>query len=186
MQKIVSDPQFGDIVLSRRRGTKKISLSVRANGSVRLTLPLLCSWRKGLHFLESKREWIISTQERLKTKTDKRKGIDGSDENKLREEAKRIFPTITAELAAQYGFRYGRVSIRRSRTRWGSCSARNDISLSIYLAALPEHLQRFIILHELCHTRIKNHSAAFHALLDSLVEGREKELSKELRTYKIV
>lgn len=186
MQKIISDPDFGDITLVRRRGTRKISLSVRSTGNVRLTLPLLCSWRQGLRFLESKREWVVASQERLRIKANKRQSIDGSDENKLREKAKRIFPTMTAELAARYGFRYGRVSIRRSRTRWGSCSARNDISLSIYLAALPEHLQRFVVLHELCHTRIKNHSAAFHTLLDSLVEGQEKELAKELRGYKIV
>jgi predicted metal-dependent hydrolase len=50
---------------------------------------------------------------------------------------------------------------------------------------LPEHLREFILLHELCHTRHHNHSAAFHALLNSLVEGRESVLNAELRKYKI-
>lgn len=49
---------------------------------------------------------------------------------------------------------------------------------------LPEHLRDFIILHELCHTRHHNHSPQFHALLDSLVGGRERLLNRELKQYR--
>jgi predicted metal-dependent hydrolase len=48
---------------------------------------------------------------------------------------------------------------------------------------LPEHLREFIILHELCHTRHHNHSEAFHKLLDSLVQGKEKAFNRELKAY---
>lgn len=101
----------------------------------------------------------------------------------LRTEASETLPAMVAEAAALYGFSYGKVSVRASRTRWGSCSYRDDISLSIFLMQLPPHLIRFVILHELCHTRHRDHSAAFHSLLDSLVQGREKELRRELLRY---
>jgi predicted metal-dependent hydrolase len=45
------------------------------------------------------------------------------------------------------------------------------------------HLREFIILHELCHTRHHNHSVAFHALLDSLLGGKEKALNRELKAH---
>lgn len=101
----------------------------------------------------------------------------------LRAEASHVLPVMVAEAAARYGFSYGKVSVRASRSRWGSCSYNDDISLSIFLMLLPDHLIRFVILHELCHTRHRDHSAAFHSLLDSLVGGREKELRRELLRY---
>ena len=76
------------------------------------------------------------------------------------------------------------VTIRATRSKWGSCNGRNDLSLSLYLMTLPEHLRDFVILHELCHTVHHDHSPRFHALLDRLVGGKEKLLNKELRSYR--
>lgn len=101
----------------------------------------------------------------------------------LRAEAKEVLPGMVAEAAARYGFAYGKVTVRASRTRWGSCSYRDDISLSIFLMRLPRHLIWYVIVHELCHTRHKDHSPEFHRLLDSLLEGREKQLRRELLGY---
>lgn len=101
----------------------------------------------------------------------------------LRAEAKEVLPGMVAEAAVRYGFNYGKVSVRASRSRWGSCSYRDDISLSIFLMRLPRHLIWYVVVHELCHTRHKDHSPEFHHLLDSLVGGREKQLRRELLGY---
>jgi len=74
---------------------------------------------------------------------------------------------------------------RASRTKWGSCSGRNHISLSLFLMTLPEHLRDYVIVHELCHTVHHDHSPRFHALVDRLVGGREKALNRELRAFTI-
>ena len=78
-----------------------------------------------------------------------------------------------------------KLSIRASRTKWGSCSGRNHISLSLFLMTLPEHLRDYVIVHELCHTVHHDHSPRFHALVDRLVGGREKALNRELRAFTI-
>ena len=99
----------------------------------------------------------------------------------LRREAKRTLPDMVERLAQQYGFKYGRVTIRATRSKWGCCTSQNNLSLSLFLMTLPTHLQEFVVLHELCHTVHHNHSAEFHALLNRVTNGREKELNRQLK-----
>jgi predicted metal-dependent hydrolase len=75
------------------------------------------------------------------------------------------------------------LSIRDSKTRWGSCSGRNTISLSLYLMQVPEHRQDYVILHELCHTVYHDHSVRFWALMDEVTGGQSCVLRAELRKY---
>ncbi len=100
----------------------------------------------------------------------------------LRNEAKNYLPERTDILAQKFGFKYEKVSVRNARTRWGSCSGKNNISLNIHLMRLPEYLSDYVILHELCHTIEKNHGKKFWTLLDR-VTGNAKKLDKELNNY---
>ena len=88
-------------------------------------------------------------------------------------------------LAEMYGFACNRVTIRQQKTRWGSCSPKNNISLNIKLVLLPEELLDYVILHELVHTRIHNHSRKFWVELDKYVMN-SKGLAKRLKMNEIV
>lgn len=96
-------------------------------------------------------------------------------------EAKHYLPGRIAELAKRHGFVFGKVTIRNNRSNWGSCSSRNNISLNLKLMKLPDHLIDFVLLHELAHTRIKNHGPMFWELLDNLSEGKAKSYTQELK-----
>lgn len=102
-----------------------------------------------------------------------------------RSEAQTYLPQQVAKLASKHGFNYKRVTVRKSKTRWGSCSSVNNINLSIYLMKLPMHLIDYVILHELCHTVEKNHGKGFWAMLDKVTCGRAKELAKETKCYSV-
>lgn len=102
----------------------------------------------------------------------------------LRHIAKEYLPPRLKMLAAKHGFSYNAVSVRDSHTRWGSCSSKRNISLSIYLQLLPTHLADYVILHELCHTVEMNHSTSFWKLMDRVTDGKSKLLRKELKKYK--
>lgn len=102
--------------------------------------------------------------------------------NILRMEAKKYLPARTQYLAHSYDFKFNQIFIKNLKSRWGSCSGKNNINLNLHLMRLPEHLSDFIILHELCHTIHKNHGPKFHELLNTIV-GDEKALNKELKKY---
>lgn len=100
-----------------------------------------------------------------------------------RYEAKQILPRRLKQLAQQHGFSYNKVSIRNNKSNWGSCSSANNISLNLQMMKLPDELIDYILLHELVHTEIKNHSNAFWQRLDEITNFRAKELSKAVRQY---
>ncbi|MFC1930119.1 M48 family metallopeptidase [Chloroflexota bacterium] len=87
-------------------------------------------------------------------------------------------------MAKHCNFSYNRVFIRNQKTRWGSCSSKNNISLNMKLVKLPDELIGYVILHELAHTRRKDHSKAFWTEMDKLV-GNGKKMASRLKSYGI-
>jgi hypothetical protein len=125
------------------------------------------------------RSSLLGKQKALK----ERPQLTAEDVERMRQEAKDTLPRRVAELAYMHGFHYAGLTIRDSKTRWGSCSGRNTISLSLYLMQVPEHLQDYVILHELCHTVHHNHSPRFWALMDTVTDGKAHALRRELHQY---
>jgi predicted metal-dependent hydrolase len=82
-------------------------------------------------------------------------------------------------LAAELGIDYARMTVRRQRTRWGSCSSRGSISLNVCLMFQRPEVVRYLMIHELCHRRHMNHSRRFWSLVASY-EPDWKPLDVEL------
>jgi predicted metal-dependent hydrolase len=79
----------------------------------------------------------------------------------LAQRARAVLAAALAECARRHAYEYRQVAIRRQRTRWGSCSARGTISLNSCLLFQTPQVMRYLLLHELVHTRHMNHSRAF-------------------------
>jgi len=109
-----------------------------------------------------------------------RKGI----ERALKVEAKQFLPDKVKHLAVKFEFNYNKLTLKNIKSRWGSCSKKNNINLSVHLMRLPDHLIDYVILHELVHTVHHNHSKRFWAMLDT-VSGGAKILDKELGKHRI-
>ena len=75
--------------------------------------------------------------------------------------AKQFLPQYLAQVSQEVGLAYRECTIRKPKTRWGSCSARHDIMLNAALVLMPEHYVRSVCIHELAHTRHFDHSSAF-------------------------
>lgn len=103
--------------------------------------------------------------------------------NFLLYEAKSFLPKRLKLLADQHGFEYKSCTIRNNSSRWGSCSSSKSINLTLYLMKLPIELIDYVLLHELCHLREMNHGPKFWELLNSLTDGKAKQLRDELKNY---
>lgn len=79
----------------------------------------------------------------------------------LMQRARQVLSPWLTGCARELGFDYERVVIRRQRTRWGSCSTRGTISLNCCLLFQPAPVVRYLMIHELAHTRHMNHSSRF-------------------------
>jgi predicted metal-dependent hydrolase len=128
---------------------------------------------------------VERTRERLSQRAVNAPTISQPEVEILRRQARQYVPHTVERLARNFGFNYTSLRISSAHTRWGSCSGRNGISISLFTMLLPEHLREFIILHELCHTIHHNHSAEFHALLNKVVCGNETQLNRELKGHHI-
>jgi len=98
----------------------------------------------------------------------------------LKKEAKNFLPARVQKLAAANNFQFGKLSLRNQKTRWGSCSHNNNISLNIQLMRLSDIYIDYVILHELCHTVVKNHGIEFWKLMEKVLPAA-KTIAREMR-----
>ena len=188
-------PGIGEVLLVKRRGTKTLRINVSPRRGVTVSMPWTVTYDEALRFLLSKRQWvenaILRQKMRIQGAVDNGKTAavpsDPTALERMRETARAVLVPKLLRAAEKYGFGFhGRVAIKNNTTNWGSCSSKGNINLNMRLVLLPEPLQDYVILHELCHLRHQNHGPEFHALLDRILEGREKALSSELNTWRII
>ena len=84
------------------------------------------------------------------------------------QQAHQVFQEISVPLMKQmkkYNVLPKSFTIKKMKTRWGSCSSKGSINLNLDLIKLPEGCIKAVILHELCHLVHMNHSKEFYALM---------------------
>lgn len=100
----------------------------------------------------------------------------------LKKEAEQLLPMRLHTLAQQYDFTYNSVSVKKLKSRWGSCNERKDIVFNIFLMQLPWHLIDYVILHELTHTKVLRHGQPFWTELSKYVSNLSV-IRKEMKSY---
>jgi hypothetical protein len=117
-------------------------------------------------------------ERRLKDQADAARNLPSLSDREARE---KLGQRLT-ELADRHGLTFTRFSIRRQKTRWGSCTHHGAINLNIALARLPQNLMDYVILHELLHTRIKGHGRIFWKELERL-HAQAVDHHRQLRSF---
>lgn len=95
-------------------------------------------------------------------------------------EAKNYLPSRLEFLAKKYNFNYNKIALKNQKTRFGSCSYQNNINLNINLMNYDFDCIDYVIIHELVHTKIKNHSKNFWNEVEKYCPNY-KELRKKLK-----
>ena len=151
-----------ELIRSRRR-----TLAVEFRGGKMIVrAPLLASKGQIDRFLEARRDQIEAYLEKERAREAERAGVQKLTQEAHRDllkRAKEIIPQRVAYYAPLVGVDYGRVTVRSQRTRWGSCSAKGNLSFNCLLLLAPPEVLDGVVVHELCHRKEPNHSSRFYA-----------------------
>ena len=177
MYREIEHPKVGKVRYFRNKRAKRIIVSIKPDYT-RVVIPNQQTFNNAKSFFESKIEWIKTRTKEMKKRVKKAESLT----NIGKQEARKILESRISQLAEEHGFEYNRISIRKQKTRWGSCSAKNNISLNMNLLHLPKELIDYVLLHELVHTRVKNHGKDFWNELDKVVPN-SKKIDKQLKDY---
>lgn len=179
--KTITIPGVGDVLLEKSRRARHVSLSVRPFRGARVAVPVGVSFAAAEAVAREKAGWLRRQIRRM--------GVLEQEAEALplapalpRPAARQYLVQRLERLAQQHGFTFNRVFVRNQKTRWGSCSYRNNINLNIHLARLPERLTDYALLHELVHTRIRNHGPDFWTEMIRLMPDA-RALDRELDRY---
>ena len=175
---------LGPVLYERSAKARRVVITVRPFKGIRVAVPRGVSFDKAEKFLRSRVSWALRHLERMKEVERAQLEFAQSCEPMDRKRAGALLGKRLEHLSQAHGLAYTRLSIRCQRTRWGSCSARGNISLNAKLVNLPEELIDYVIVHELVHTRIMNHSRVFWAELERRVPGARK-MDAQLKKYRL-
>ena len=169
----------------RSRRARRVIISVSPTKGVRVSVPVRTSFRKAFDFVDTKKGWIQKHLAIIEKNEHRKQTLGIPFQTIDTADARKRITDRLYYLAGEHGFTCNHVTIRQQKTRWGSCSPKNNISLNIKLVLLPENLLDYVILHELVHTRVHNHSKKFWAELDKYIVD-SKAMAKRLRTNEMV
>lgn len=168
-QKILVDPEIGEVVFRKSTRSRRVSIRVHPVKGVSVSVPYMVPYAAAMAFFKLKRDWVLETLRRQKDRMKDIPVATPDEVETLRRQAKAELPLRLAELASRYGFTYNKVTIKHNSSNWGSCSTRNNINLNLNIVRLPNVLQDYVLLHELCHLRHHDHGHAFHLLLEHVL-----------------
>lgn len=168
--------------LRRSRRARYMRLTIYPGGTLVVTAPPWCSTHRIERFLAEQAAWIAEKLEALKEmrplpRAGRREYLA------LREAARRTIRDRVQFWNKRFGFPYGRVAIKNHRSLWGSASVKRNLNFNFRLVLLPPELLDYVVVHELCHLKEQNHSAAFWSLVRSALPDY-RALRNELRRYR--
>lgn len=169
-------------IIKNSKRSRRIRISV-SGGRVIVTAPTRVNRDQLDRLVDHHRDWIeraIRKHERLAEGVKLSRDI--FDKNEFAARTKALIEDSYKLIAAPYRVKLGKISIKKMRSRWGSCSGRGNVSINLLLGKLPEELLEYVVIHELCHLVHHNHSKSFWSLVEKFTP-EFKIRKRELRRY---
>ena len=167
-----------------RTSRKTIAIQITLDGDVTVRAPRDCEKAEIDDLIRDRREWIeekraefLAQKRECEKKQEQFPKITPESEREFRRLAKEKIPKRVALFAEQVGVDYGKITIKDTKSRWGSCSYQGNLNFCWRLILAPEEVLDYIVVHELCHRLELNHSARLWAEVKRVLPEYEK--SKE-------
>lgn len=170
-----------DLKISTR--ARRMRISVHQGGRVAVTIPKRISESKAHKFVLEKIDWVL--EKSLLAPSIKNKDL--SSVTRLhylnnKKEALCLAKKKVVKWNKYFGFEFSEIKVKFHKTKWGSCSAKGNLNFNYKIIFLPEELQDYIVVHELCHLQEMNHSSKFWDLVGSIMPDykKRKRMFREL------
>ena len=155
-----------------RSDRRTVAVEITRDGRVLVRAPRRLSRTAIDGFLLRHEAWIARQLDKLRADP----GPTAAEIAALKARARAVLPGKVDLWARRMGVTPTGVKITAARKRYGSCSGRNSLCFSCFLMNCPEEAVDLVVVHELCHIRVKNHGPGFYALLEQyLPDYRERK-----------
>ena len=156
-----------------RSNRKTITMRITGPDSVEVRAPLGMPQSQIDDFIERHQAWIAKHIDRIPQPASP---FTEEEIRALGDQALQVIPDRVRHYAALIGVRYGRITIRNQKSKWGSCSANGNLNFNCLLMLTPPEVIDSIVVHELCHRKEMNHSKAFWTEVEKIIpDYRQRE-----------
>lgn len=141
-------------------------LLVHSDGAVMVTVPWYLRRSIAEQFIKEKSGWLFSKINFFeKHQENPIVRYSRSDYASHKEKAHTLAKEKADYFSRLYGHPYHTISIKNQRTCWGSCSRKGNLNFNYKILFLPENMQDYIVVHEICHLKELSHSKNFWQLV---------------------
>ena len=170
-------------------GRKTLAVTVTADGQVIVRAPERLPKGEIRKFIE-KQGWI---RHHMKLSAERKRNqkkirMTAKERENYKKEAKTVITRLCRIYAEQMGVSCGKITIREQKTRWGSASSRGNLNFNWKLILMPRKVLEYVVVHELAHLKVMNHSPAFYEAVAQYMPDYEQPktwLSKHGAEYNI-
>ena len=156
----------------QRCNRKSVVITVNSKAEVIIKAPYRTTNAEIQEILQKRAKWIKDHVDKVKKERERAKSVEplsNEELNKLGDEAVEYIPKRVEYFAPKIGVRYGRITIRNQKSRWGSCSSKGNLNFNCLLMLTPPEIIDYVVVHELCHRKEMNHSFQFWALVEKVL-----------------
>ena len=144
---------------------RTLALEIKKDGLI-VRAPIKATDEEIDMFVVKHKKWIENNLLKMKERKkvlDSIEPLSQSDIQALADKALNVIPDRVRYYAEKIGVTYGRITIRNQRSKWGSCSAKGNLNFNCLLMLAPPEVLDSVVVHELCHRKVMNHSDKFYA-----------------------
>ena len=171
--------------IKKSKRAKRMRLAVYCDGSVVITIPLGVQKSLIEKFIFDKKQWVWDKIRFFKSVDSK--AIRTFSHNEYLENKDKAFALVNERVRFYnkvYGFSFNKIFVKNQKTRWGSCSCKQNLNFNYKIVFLPQKHQDYIIVHEMCHLKEFNHSRKFWTLVEKALPNY-LDIKKELRNHEL-
>lgn len=156
----------------KRSARRTMSVEISHDGRVIVRAPRRLSEKRIYEFLDDRADWIAGHIEKIKRRNVRHDeviqeiksrfgNLTEADLPRIKKAARKDLTARVEKFAPLIGVTYGRISIRRQKTMWGSCSSNGNLNFNCLLMLAPDSIKDYVVIHELCHRLHMDHSREY-------------------------